>query len=202
MPSSRSANGSAGAAVTGAGADGAASTASGAGRGPGRGDGRRGLVGQGQHRLVGQQALDAGDGLGDVDVPLAAGRLDGAQQVTDAVDDGQQHVGRRAVHRAPAVAQLRQEVLAGVRQAFQTIEREEAARALDRVDRAEHAAQQPAVARRALERDEVAVELVEVLVTLDEELADDVVDVLHAGPPGAATPRGSSPGLSAGPAAP
>src|SRR5690606_32720557 len=56
---------------------------------------------------------------------------------------------------------------------------EEPARPLDRVDRAEDAAQQLTRGRGALERDEVLVELVEVLVALDEELVDDLIHAIH-----------------------
>ena len=79
-----------------------------------------------------------------------------------------------------AVAELDQQVLAGVGHPLEVVERQEAARALDGVDRAEDAAEQLARAGCALEGDEVAVQLVQVLVALHEELLDDVVHALHS----------------------
>jgi restriction endonuclease Mrr len=49
------------------------------------------------------------------------------------------------------------------------------------VDRPEHATEHLARAGLTLQRDQVAVELIEVLVTLDEEFFDDlVVRIAHA----------------------
>src|SRR5690606_33240354 len=90
-----------------------------------------------------------------------------------------ERVGRGVIHRALAVAQLGEEVLAGVGQALEPGERQEAARALDRVDDPEDAREQLTGPRRALERHEVRVELIEVLVALDQELPDDLVHAIH-----------------------
>jgi hypothetical protein len=107
--------------------------------------------------------------------------LDQGQQVTHGVHHREQHVGGARRHRHLAVAQPGEEVLADVGDRLQLAEGKEAARALDRVDRAEDAAQQLSRAGLALERDQVAVELVQVLVALHEELLDDLVDLIHRG---------------------
>jgi hypothetical protein len=62
---------------------------------------------------------------------------------------------------------------------LQAVERQEAAGPLDRVDRAEDARQPLAGVGLLLEGDQVGVQLVEVLMTLDEELLDDVVQTVH-----------------------
>ena len=79
-----------------------------------------------------------------------------------------------------AVTQSAQQVLADVGQLLQPAEGEEAARALDGVDRPEDAGQQLAGAGVLLQGEQVAVELVEVLVALHEELGHDLVDRFHA----------------------
>src|SRR6185312_16374746 len=63
---------------------------------------------------------------------------------------------------------------------LEPVEGQEAARALDRVDRAEDAGQPLARVGLLLEGDEVRVQLVEVLMTLDQELLDDVVQSVHS----------------------
>ncbi len=133
--------------------------------------------------LAGQHRLEAAHHGRDVDVALRAGALDLAEHLAHRVHHPQEDVGGRLVHRPAAVTQLDEQVLAHVGEALQLAEREEPARALDRVDRPEHAAQQLARAGGALERDQVRVELVEVLVTLHQELVDDVVQILHVGLP-------------------
>src|SRR5205807_6433991 len=65
---------------------------------------------------------------------------------------------------------------------LQLREREEAARPLDRVNRAEHARQQLVRVGFLLERDQVTVEAVQVLVALHEELLDDLVNAVHSRP--------------------
>ncbi|MGY4643734.1 hypothetical protein ACVW07_001567 [Cellulomonas sp. URHB0016] len=123
---------------------------------------------------------DGRDGPVDVDAGLGPVALDDREQRPDGVDHPQQHVGGRVVHGPLAVAQLDEQVLPHMGEPLEVAEREEAARALDGVDRPENAAQQVPGARSLLQRHEVAVQLVEVLMALDQELTDDLVDVLHA----------------------
>jgi hypothetical protein len=65
---------------------------------------------------------------------------------------------------------------------LQMMEAEEAARALDRVDRPEHLREELGIRGVDLESDETEVELIEVLPTLFEESEDDfLVTVVHRG---------------------
>jgi len=72
----------------------------------------------------------------------------------------------------------RQHVLTHVGERLEPREREEPAGALDGVDGAEDRGDERTRRRVLLERHEVAVEVVEVLVALDEELLADVVQAL------------------------
>ncbi len=74
-----------------------------------------------------------------------------------------------------------------MRQDLKLAEREEATGALDRVNRAEDALEQRVGVGFLLKRDQVTIELIEVLVALHEELAHDLVELVHE------TPRDSSP---------
>ncbi len=150
-------------------------------------DGRGGalLLGHGRGRSGRRRATleDSGqpvhDGV-DVDlVALLALRLDGGEKRADGVDHGQQHVGDlgRGLHLA--VAQPAEKVLADVGHGLEAVERQETAGSLDRVNRAEDARQQLPRLRLLLESHEVAVELVQVLVALHEELLDDLVHPVH-----------------------
>src|SRR3712207_2791956 len=78
-----------------------------------------------------------------------------------------------------AVTQPREHVLAAMRDLLQPVEGQEAAGALDRVDRPEDAGQPLPRVRVLLQGDQVGVELVEVLVALHQELFDDVVQTVH-----------------------
>jgi hypothetical protein len=124
----------------------------------------------------------ADDGL-DVDVALVAVLLDRGEQRPHAVDRGQQRGDGVRGDRLDAVAEPGQQRLTRVGQRLQAAERQEAAGALDRVDRAEDARDQIAGARVLLQRDEVPVDLVQVLMALHEELADDLTKVFHGLPP-------------------
>ena len=115
--------------------------------------------------------------------PSVAGRLDAAEQPADGVDHLEQRAGDLRRERELAVAQPRQQVLADVGDRLEPVVGQEAAGALDRVDRAEHAAEQVPAGGVLLERDQVVVQLVEVLVALDEELLDDLVHLVHSGVP-------------------
>ena len=97
----------------------------------------------------------------------------------DRVDHLQEHARAGRGQLQLAVAEPGQHVLADVGDLLQAVERQEAAGALDRVDRPEDARQPLARVRLLLQGDEVRVQLVEVLVALDQELLDDVVQTVH-----------------------
>jgi hypothetical protein len=101
--------------------------------------------------------------------------LDRAQDLAHPVDHGQERLGDRRREHQRAIAQPGQHALAGVGQPFQPAEPEEPRGPLDRVDGPEHRGQALAVARGALEGDEVAVEPIEPLEALDQKLANDLV---------------------------
>ena len=73
-------------------------------------------------------------------------------------------------------------MLSAVCQGTEFREAEEAAVALDGVHRAEDARQPLRVVRAFLQRDQVAVELVEVFARLDEKLLDKFAIVTHPQP--------------------
>ena len=70
-------------------------------------------------------------------------------------------------------------MLAAMRQGTEFGEAEEAAVALDRVHRAKNARQPLGVVGAFLQRDQVAVELIEVLARFDEKLLDEFAVVVH-----------------------
>jgi hypothetical protein len=78
------------------------------------------------------------------------------------------------------VTQSGQQVLPDVRDLLEPVEGEEPTGALDRVDRPEDAGETVPRTGVLLQCDQVLVQLVEVLVTLHEELLDDVVQTFHA----------------------
>ena len=110
---------------------------------------------------------------------LAAAGLDRGEQRADGVDHLQQHAGAGRGQLELAVPQPGQHVLPDVGDLLEPVEGEEAAGALDRVDRPEDAGQPLAGVRVLLQGDQVRVQLVEVLVALHQELFDDVVQTVH-----------------------
>ena len=134
-------------------------------------DGRRGGVLHGR--------ADGRDHGGDVDRALPTGGLDGAEQRPDGVHHLQQHAGALRGQLQRAVPQSGEHVLPDVGDLLEAVERQEAAGPLDGVDRAEDAREALARVGLLLEGDQVGVQLVEVLVTLDQELLDDVVQTVH-----------------------
>ena len=73
-------------------------------------------------------------------------------------------------------------MLAAVRQGTEFGEAEEAAVALDRMHRAKNARQPLGIVGAFLQRDQVAVELIEVLARFDEKLLDEFTVVVHSRP--------------------
>ena len=73
-------------------------------------------------------------------------------------------------------------MLATVRQGTELGEAEEAAVALDRVDSAKNARQSLGIVGAFLERDQVAVELIEALARFDEKFLDEFAVITHPRP--------------------
>jgi hypothetical protein len=110
---------------------------------------------------------------------------DHREDLSHGVDHRKERVGDLCGHRKLAVAKFREQVLADVGDRLKRGESEETGCALDRVDAAEDTRQRVGVVG-LLERNERLLELIEVLVALDDELADDLVHVFetHDGAPG------------------
>jgi len=131
---------------------------------------RRELLGfGGLLRLLGQRR-ERGDEFGVVAVPFPLLLLEPLEHLADRVRHRQQRAGDGSRHVPLAVADQAQQVLAGVGDRAELVERQEPAGPLDRVDRAEHLPQHFGCVRRLLERHKVAIQLVESLVGLDQEL--------------------------------
>jgi len=106
-----------------------------------------------------------------------------ALDVVEHLADGVDHLQERGRDLGPelhhAVAQTGEDVLSLMRQLLELVEREESARALDRVDRAEDSAEQQGIIGRALVLDEILVELVEILAALHEKLGNQFLILVH-----------------------
>ena len=125
------------------------------------------------------QGRESGHQIGVVAVVLDASRLDRGQNAADRVDKFEE-AGRPLLGQPQAtVAQAREQPFAGMGEDLELAERQEAAGAFDRVNRAENALEQRVGVRFLLERNKVAIELVEILVAFHEELAHDLVELVH-----------------------
>ncbi|MEZ5284151.1 MAG: hypothetical protein R2712_04940 [Vicinamibacterales bacterium] len=155
----------------------------------GRGDGRgRRCLGDGggRHGGLGRRLLPAlvearqeGHQLAVVGVAFLSVMLDRLQDLPDGIDHRQQRAGHLGVEAQLEVAELAQQVLTDVRDGLELGEAEEPARALDRVNRPKDAPQAFAVLGILLERHEVAVQAIEVLVAFDQELFDQIFLLVH-----------------------
>ncbi len=111
-------------------------------------------------------------------VPVGAGGLDLGEHRAQRVPGREQRPGDGRRERQRPVAERRQQALGRVRHPLQLREAEEPAGPLDRVHRAEDPRQDLGGAGVALEREEVAVQPVEALHALDQELRDDLVHLV------------------------
>jgi hypothetical protein len=115
-----------------------------------------------------------------IDRVLGAGALDRREQRAHAIDRGKQR-GRGCPVERGAVADACEQALARVGERTEPDEAKKAARALERVERTERASERSGGARVALERQQIVVELPEVLVGLEEELLEDALVLAHGG---------------------
>ena len=128
----------------------------------------------------GGQRRQARHEVGMVVVAFVAVGLDAAEDRPHRVGERQQRVRDVGVDAKVAVAQVREQVLARVRDRLEAYEAEKPACSLDRVERAKRAGDRRAVRRIALEREQIAIQLVETLEALDKELGNDLlVDVFR-----------------------
>jgi hypothetical protein len=114
-------------------------------------------------------------------VAVGPGRGDPVEHRAKRVARAEQGLGDVGRHRSRAVPHPGQQALGGVRDALEMPEPEEAARPLDRVHRAEDRCEHLPGARIPLQREEVAVQPVEALQALDQELRDDLVHLVRHG---------------------
>jgi hypothetical protein len=135
------------------------------GRSRGRGRGVAALVGRPR-----QLGGEVGAGVG----PFGLVTLDVAEHAPHRVDQAQEQRGQGRREGQLAVAQPRQQALAHVREVLQVIEPEESGGALDGVDGAKDGVQRRLRARVALEHDQLALHLIEVLAALRQELDQDL----------------------------
>jgi hypothetical protein len=142
----------------------------------GRGGGRAGALGRDRHERCGQPRQQ----LAVVAAALGAVALDVGQQAAHEAHHVQQRAGHLGVGRQRPVAQGGQQVLRDVRDRLDARVPQEAAGALEGVDRAEDAADQLGV-RLLLEREQVTDHLVQDLVALDDELLDDLAKIVQVG---------------------
>ncbi len=126
--------------------------------------------------------VSAGDQGGVVAVALLRAWPRCGEDAPDRVHQGQQAAGDFRVEDELAIAEAAEQTLTGVGDCFQLGERQEAAGAFDGVKRTEDAGQPVAVPRLLFQGHQIAVELIQVLLALDEELPDDVVVVVHPRP--------------------
>ncbi len=96
------------------------------------------------------------------------------EHLADRIHHTQQRRGKFRVERKLAVPKPRQQVLANVGNFFELVKTQESAGALDGVDGAKHAAQRVAIVGIFLQPDQFPIQPVQVLVTLDQKILDDV----------------------------
>ena len=108
-------------------------------------------------------------------VAVGAAHLDLSQDQPQDVARGQEHAGGLRRDRQGPVSDTRQEALRRMSDPFELEEAQEPAGALDRVHGAEDAREHVTGSGVSFECEEVAVQPVEALVALDEELRNDLV---------------------------
>ena len=129
----------------------------------------------GAARAGGMQRIEIGERPSQrchVLVPLATRFLDRSEDLADRVGHREESCRDLGVGPKQPVAQMTQQVLAGVTQRLESGEFEKATGGLERVDGPEDVGEPRLVFGVLLQVDEGAVETVEVLVALDQELLD------------------------------
>ena len=115
-------------------------------------------------------------------VAFGAVRFDRLEDPSNAVDHREKRRRDLGIVEHLSVAEATEQRLADVGQLFELAESEEARRPFDRVDAAEDRAEEDAVGRILLESDEVAIELVQVLAALEQELPHQFFVGRHGSP--------------------
>ena len=137
------------------------------------------LVGGGAAR--GAEPLERGHEVQEVLVAVVAGSLDVVQHLAQGISGGEQGARDRGIDLEGAVAEAAEQRFRRVCDALQPGEAEEPAGAFDRVHHAEDAREGVLGMGIAFEGEQVAIQAVERLVALNQELLDDLVHVVvHA----------------------
>src|ERR1700685_1113855 len=107
-------------------------------------------------------------------ISVLAGRFDLFQHLADSVHHTQKGSGDLWIQDELTVAQTGEEILADVRHLLQFIEAQKAAGTFDGVNGTKHACQRVPILRIFLQANQIPVQPVQVLVTLDQKILDDV----------------------------
>ena len=144
-----------------------------------------GVAGPRALALLGRDVLEAGHEVAELGVALLAGGLDRLEQAAHGVDHLEEDVGALLVQHQDAVAELRQQVLADVRDLLERGKPRKPLVPLMVWNVRKTLASRSAEVGSASSADQVAVELVEVLGALDQEFLDDFVHLVvgHGRPP-------------------
>ena len=110
-----------------------------------------------------------------VRVRLQSARLQSAQDDLDGVDGGHDQINGVRCGRERAVAEPAQQGFGGVGHRLQPGQAHKARRALERMKETKDASQSGLVARISLEQDQGLVYLIQALVRLDDEVAQNVI---------------------------
>ena len=135
----------------------------------------------GRDAAGGAEPLERGHQVQEVFLAVVARSLDVAQHLAQGISRGEQGARDRGIDLEGAVAEATEQRFRGVCDALQPGEAEEPAGAFDRVHHAEDAREGVFGMGIAFEGEQVAIQAVERLVALNQELLDDLVHVVaHA----------------------
>ncbi len=104
---------------------------------------------------------------------------DAVQVLANHVDDIEQNRRHRRGPLEASLAEVAEQTLGGVRDRLQPGKVEEAAGAFDGVEGSKDAVEGVAAGRVLLDRDQVAVELIQVLLTFHQEFLNRQIDLAH-----------------------
>ena len=136
-----------------------------------------------------RHGVELADELAVVAVGLAFGRFQGAQNVLDPVERGQDQGNPLGRDDECAVANLAEDILRGMRHRLEAGQAEETASALDRVHEAEDVVDQTRVVRVPFQIHDLDVEGRKRLVRLGQKLAEKLIHAGHLPFSGMGTPR-------------
>ncbi len=149
------------------------------GRDRGRARTARGGSRAGRRGLVHPEAIEPRPEGGLVLIGLAPGPRDAIQAPPDHGDDVEEDTRHRDAPMQPALAEVAQQAFGGMRERFEVREIEESAGPLDRVEGPKNTVERRPAIRVPLDRDQVAIELVQVFEAFDQEILDGQIQFAH-----------------------